>query len=173
MTILTTVPAAVAHVKEGVIENNRVNSARFSDWKDGQHAVETYIDGEAVKFGGEAGIYRGVVTQLVDEWLKTEVAFEAAMTSVERFIPWCASNEPTSEIVSRMINAGFHDRAPDWADGLRSDYVTTLASGEVVVWGAEHSDGRDLDVYKPAATIEEAVLAGQIRVRSWREADAA
>lgn len=53
--------------KEGVIENNHMNDASFSDWDSGEHVVSTYL-GE-VTFLNDNPEERRVVVSAVDHWL--------------------------------------------------------------------------------------------------------
>lgn len=165
-TILETVEAAIVHVKEAVIENNEQNGARFADWQNGAHAACTYIDGESASIAGDHGGSLATVIVAVDHWLKGEVAFEAALESGRAFINWTDSNDVTRDVAERLIDLGMRGvDAPDWSDDYGGEYLTTLRNGDVIVWGKEFMDGRELLVLDANQ-----VVIGSVDVPSWREA---
>lgn len=161
--ILKTADAAIAHVKEGVIENNENNEASFASWANGEHAVLTYIDGQLAALA--EGVSEADVISAVDLWLKDEVAFAHAMRNAPNFIMWATQQDDLHGQIDRVIKADNVDASPDWAAGVGPDYIATLGNGDVVLWGAEHTDGRDLTVYDAAETVIESTLIGHIRVR--------
>ena len=55
------------HCKNAVEENNEINDAKYEDWDDGHHVVETYLnDNQYIK--DDPGAYRFIVEELND-WL--------------------------------------------------------------------------------------------------------
>jgi len=55
------------HCKNAVEENNEIHDAKYEDWDDGHHVVETYLnDNQYIKDDPDA--YRFIVKEL-DDWL--------------------------------------------------------------------------------------------------------
>lgn len=102
------------------------------------------------------------MTNVIDD--TGEADFERAMKSGAAFLAWCAVHDVTREVIGKMTVAGRGNRGPAWSRRLASDYVTTLESGEVVAWGAEHEEGRGLFVFDKKMTV-----VGSILIRTWRE----
>ena len=60
----------VEYCKEGVVENNKNNGADFSDWDDGQHIAEVYLENN--EFYHDDGYIKSEVDHKLDLWINTK-----------------------------------------------------------------------------------------------------